>query len=99
MRMPGRKIVFGVIYGHIEFQTQIWYILMQRLQQLRMENKLVYLMNYYNTDLFISETYDLTKEFVDLMYCNWFLPLISRHTRTTNRSATLIDNIIWVNKL
>ena len=55
MRMPRRKIVFGVL------QTQIWCILMQRLQQLRIKNKLVNLINDYNIDLFISKTHDFTK--------------------------------------
>ena len=67
------------------------------LEQLRMENKLVYLMGDYNIDLFNSETHDLTNAFVDFMYCNEFLPLISRPTRITNRSATLIDNIFTNN--
>ena len=50
-------------------------------------------MGDYNIDLFNSETHDLTNAFVDVMYCNEFLPLISRPTRITNRSATLIDSI------
>ena len=48
-----------------------------------MENKLVYLMRDCDSDLYHSETHDLTKEFVDVLYYNGFLPLISQHTRTT----------------
>ena len=58
-----------------------------------MDNKLVYLMREYNIDFYNSETHDLTKEFVDVMYCNEFLPLISQHTGTTNRIAICMDII------
>ena len=54
-------------------------------------------MGDYNIDLLNSESHDLTNEFVDLMYCNEFLPLISRPTRITSTSATLIDNIFTNN--
>ena len=85
------------IYRHVEFQTQIWWI------WLPMDNKLVYLMCDYNIDLYNSETHDLTKEFVDVMNCNEFLPLISQHTVTTNGIAICMDIIfspivmsIWI---
>ena len=52
---------------------------------------------FYNIDLFNSETHDLTNAFVNAIHCNEFLPLMSRPTRSTNRSATLIDNIFTNN--
>ena len=64
------------------------------LEQLRMENKLVHLIGDYDIDLLNSEKHDLTNEFVDVLYCNEFLPLISRPTRITSTSATLIDNMM-----
>ena len=50
-----------------------------------------------NIDLLNSEKHDLTDEFIDVLYCNEFLPLISRPTRITSTSATLIDNIFTNN--
>ena len=93
-----KNIVIGVIYripntNMMDFNTTLASV----LEQLRMENKLVYLMGDYNIDLFNSETHDLTNAFVDVMYCNEFLPLISRPTRITSSSATLIDNIFTNN--
>ena len=93
-----KNIVIGVIYripntNMMDFDTTLASV----LEQLCMENKLVYLMGDYNIDLFNSETHDLTNTFVDVMYCNEFLPLISHPTRITNRSATLIDNIFTNN--
>ena len=66
-----KNIVIGVIYripntNMMDFNTTLASV----LEQLRIENKLVYLMGDYNIDLFNSETHDLTNAFVDVMYCN-----------------------------
>ena len=92
-----RNIVIGDIYRtpntNIKgFNAQIASV----LEELRINKKLVYLMGDYNIDLLNSESHDLTNEFVDLVYCNEFLPLISRPTRITSTS-TLIDNIFTNN--
>ena len=60
----------------------------------RFVSKLVYLMGDYNINLPNSSTHEHTGEFVDILYSNEFLPLISRPTRITSNSATLIDNIM-----
>ena len=95
--MP-KNVVIGVIHripntNMVDFNATM----ANALEQLRMENKLVYLMGDYNIDLLNSEKHDLTNEFVDVLYCNEFLPLISRPTRITSTSATLIDNIFTNN--
>ena len=92
------NIVIGVIFGIPDtnlkdFNKQIASV----LEQLRIKKKLVYLIEDYNIDLLNSVSHDLTNEFVDLMYCTEFLPLISRPTRVTATSATLIDNIFTNN--
>ena len=76
-----------------DFKTQIASV----LEQLCTEKKLVYLMGDYNIDLLNSGSHDLTNVFVDLMYFNEYLPLISRPTRVTATSATLMDNIVTNN--
>ena len=86
-----RNIASGVIYrppntNIKDFNAQIASV----LEELLIDKKLVYLMGDYNIDLLNSESHDLTNEFVDLMYYNEFLPLISRPTRITSTSATLI---------
>ena len=93
-----KNIVIGVIHripntNMMDFDATM----ANALEQLRMENKLLYLMGDYNIDLLNSEKHDLTNEFVDVLYCNEFLPLISRPTRITSTSATLIDNIFTNN--
>ena len=86
-----KNIVIGVIHripntNMMDFNATM----ANALEQLRMENKLVYIMGDYNIDLLNSEKHDV-------LYCNEFLPLISRPTRITSTSATLIDSIFTNN--
>ena len=63
------------------------------LDKIRKENKICYLLGDFNINLLNHDTHNLTGEFYDLMTSNSFLPLITRPTRVTATSATLIDNI------
>ena len=47
----------------------------------------------FNIDLFKIETHAPTLEFLNRMHGMSFMPVISKPTRVTNTSATLIDNI------
>jgi hypothetical protein len=44
------------------------------------------------------DSHQRTGEFLDIMYSNMFFPLITRPTRITSNSATLIDNIFTNNQ-
>ena len=63
------------------------------LSDLRKENKICYLIGDFNINLLNHESHGPTGDFFYLMTSNSFLPLISRPTRITATSATLIDNI------
>ena len=63
------------------------------LENTETENKVCYLMGDYNIDLLNIESHGPTSDYNDTMYSNGFIPLITRPTRITNSSATLIDNI------
>ena len=67
------------------------------LSDLRKENKICYLIGDFNINLLNHDSHGLTGDFYDLMTSNSFLPLISRPTRITATSATLImySPIIW----
>ena len=67
------------------------------LDKINNENKLLYLLGDSNINLLNSESHALTNEFIDVMYSFQCFPLISRPTRITPRSATLIDNIFTNN--
>ena len=62
-----------------------------------MENKICYLLGYYNIDILNYYSHVHTAQFVDMMSSSGFLPLITRPTRVTATSATLIDNIFTNN--
>ena len=57
------------------------------------ENKLFYIMGDFNLDLFNCHSHLFVTEFLDIMYSNMFFPLITRLTRITSNTATLINNI------
>ena len=56
-------------------------------------NKACYLMADWNLDLMKHHKHDKTSEFLDIMFSRAFFPLISRPTRITSSTASLIDNI------
>ena len=51
------------------------------------------MMEDYNIDLLKSGVHSPTSDFLEIMYDKSFYNLISRPTRITNATATLIDNI------
>ena len=58
------------------------------------ERKQCILMGDFNLDLIKVDTHNQTKDFVHSLYTNAFYPTISKPTRVTEHSATLLDNII-----
>ena len=55
-------------------------------------------MGDFNLDLLKIDENQHIKDFTNIMFSTAFYPLISRPTRISNTSATLIDNI-FVNKI
>jgi len=56
-------------------------------------NKHCYIMGDFNLDLLSYNDHAPTQEFMDSLFSHMFFPLISKPTRITSHSATLIDNI------
>ena len=56
-------------------------------------NKAIYICGYFNVDLLKNNIHTSTNNFLDMMYSLGMYPLISKPTRITSTSATLIDNI------
>ena len=63
------------------------------MNDVRMENKICYLLGDYNINILNYASHVHNAQFVDMMSSSGFLPLITRPTRVTATSATLIDNI------
>ena len=94
----GRNIVVSVIYRppdrNLDLFLQQFNELMSKISQ---ENKMCYIMGDFNLDLMNHQSSSQTGEFLDSIYSNMFHPLISRPTRITSYTATLIDNIFTDN--
>ena len=59
----------------------------------RVKNEVVYICGDFNIDLLKQDTHVPTKHFLDTMFTLGLCPLISKPSRITSHSATLIDNI------
>ena len=93
----GRNIVVGVIYrsnteplADIDIYSSNMEHIMDTIQR---ENKQCMIMGDMNIDLLKFETHLRTNEYLDSIFANGFLPLISKPTRVTTSSATLIDHM------
>ena len=64
------------------------------LELINKEGKMAYILGDYNLDLFKSKTHSPTLDFLNNLYSNYFYPIITVPTRVTEKSATLIDNIL-----
>ena len=63
------------------------------LENVQLENKLLYLIGDYNINLLNVDSHSLTADFNDTMYSSGLVPLITCPTRVKENSATLMDNI------
>ena len=63
------------------------------LAKIKAEKKFLYLLGDYNIDLLQSDKHSSTQDFLDILYSHHLLPNITKPTRVTKSSATLIDNI------
>jgi hypothetical protein len=89
-----KNILLGCIYRPSgreigNFNTKLLSI----FDAIKNENKIVYHMGDYNLELIKHSTHPPTNEFIDLNFAHSFFPTISKPTRITSTSATLIDNI------
>ena len=88
------NIIVGVIYRVPNTNIDAFNEYMEgALNKIKCENKLAYVVGDFNIDLLNMSTHQHTSEFLDINFTNSFLPLITKPTRITTTSATLIDNI------
>ena len=86
-----RNIIVGVTYStrlgcQMLFNTTI-------TEKINLENKQCYLLWDFNINLLSANDSDISGEFLDIICSSYFKPLISKPTRVTTNTATLIDNI------
>ena len=97
IRQKERNINVGVIYrppekNVLEFCDE----LDQLLMTVSANNKLCVLLGDWNLDIMKHDS--STAEFLDIMYSKMFFPLMTRPTRITSYTVTLLDNI-FINSL
>ena len=69
------------------------------LSVIKRESKLCYILGDFNINLLNIDSHLATAEFLETMYAFSYLPLITKPTRVTDHSATLIDNIFTNHKI
>ena len=93
--MHDHKVVIGVVYKPPESNTDIFVAHFSDLMGIiSKERKQCILMGDFNLDLIKVDIHNQTNDFVHSLYTNAFYPTISKPTRVTEHSATLLDNII-----
>jgi hypothetical protein len=67
--------------------------LSELLTKIKNENKTVYLLGDFNINLLEHQNHLPTSDFIDSMYTSSLFPFITKPTRISKNTATLIDNI------
>jgi hypothetical protein len=89
-----KPVIIGVIYRPPNTDTDAFNELINdTLMKINNENKCTYILGDFNTNIMNSDTHGSTADFLELMFSNSMLPLISKPTRITNHTYSLIDNI------
>ena len=93
-QLQNHNVIIGVIYSLPNQDISSFNDKMSNIVNVvRRENKTCYFLGDYNINILNYESHAQTAQFVDMMSSNVFLPLITRPSRVTATSATLIDNI------
>ena len=64
------------------------------LNVIQKENKLIYVMGDLNIDLLKSDVHKSTSSLLDVLYSYNVFPVITKPTRVTESTATLIDHFL-----
>ena len=92
------NIIIGVVYRPPDTDVDMFTVyITQILTALKYENKTVYITGDFNINLLSTDKHIPSAEFIETMYSYSFFPLISKPTRVSKHSATLIDNIFCNN--
>ena len=94
-RPKAKNVVIGVVYRSPDQDVRIFNQFVEDLlsKLTKNENKLIYIMGDFNINLLNEDVHAPTNEFIDMMTSYSLYPSITKPTRITTRSATLIDNI------
>ena len=93
-----KSVIVGVIYRPPNTDPRQFVLnLSDILDSIGKERKPSYFMGDFNLDLLKCDEHAPTMEYLNILYANSYLPMITRPTRVTQKPATLIDNIFTNN--
>ena len=88
------KSIIGCVYRPPNISISVFQEKLESiLEVIDNEKRDVYIMGDYNIDLLNCSTHASTSTFLDNMYSHSLYPIITKPTRVSANSATLIDNI------
>ena len=94
----GKNLIIGRVYRPPSANLHAFLESFQQLlDRVTRDNKMCYIMGDFNLDLLNTDLHSATNEFINALFSHFLYPLISRPTRLTSYSATLIDNIFTNN--
>ena len=93
-----KNVIVGIIYRPPDKDPVAFIETVQKVMgKIEKEKKIGYLLGDFYLDLLKSDKHNPTLDFLNLLFSHSFWPLITRPTRVTSSSATLIDNIFTNN--
>ena len=88
------NIIIGVSYRMPNYSVDVFNDrISEVINVIQKERKLCYLMGDLNIDFLRAYDHRATGELLDVLYCNNAFPLITKPTRVTSTTASLIDHI------
>jgi exonuclease III len=91
-----KSVIIGVLYRPPNTDIHRFNEALENtLQKISNEHKYLYLLGDFNINLMNTDTHIPTSEFLDIMYSHSLLPLITKPTRITDQTFSLIDNIFY----
>jgi hypothetical protein len=89
-----KNVLIGIVYRPPGQDVNLFnYEISDILDKTTSENALVYLMGDFNINILDVGEHLPSSEFLDIMYAHSLIPFITKPTRITSETATLIDNI------
>ena len=89
-----KNVIIGVLYRPPDTDMKTFNVFINDLtSRIKTESKCCYILGDYNINLLNVDQHNPTQEFTDIMYSQALFPCITKPTRITRNSATLIDNI------
>ena len=98
VRSPFSKLVLGVVYRHPSFATVDKFVdeFSNVLDVLSTRNELHYILGDFNINVAQNQTSGIFNNFLYTLISNGAIPLITKATRITDRSSTIIGHIITI---